>query len=131
MFGPRDSGEHAVTGGHTEQSMAWGIKRFSNDDLRQKFVDMTVPQAQRLGVTLPDPDLRWNAERGHYDFGEIDWDEFWRVIKGDGACNAARIERRVASHEQGAWVREAAAAYAAKQRQRAGAGAGAGEGSAA
>jgi ring-1,2-phenylacetyl-CoA epoxidase subunit PaaA len=81
-------------------------------------------------VTLPDPDLKWNAERGHYDFGEIDWDEFWRVIKGDGACNAARIERRVTSHQQGAWVREAAAAYAAKQRQRAGTGA-AGEGSAA
>ncbi len=135
MFGPRDTGEHAVTGGHTEQSMAWGIKRFSNDDLRQRFVDMTVPQAQRLGVKIPDPDLKWNAERGHYDFGEIDWDEFWRVIKGDGACNSARIERRVTSHQQGAWVREAAAAYAAKQRQRAGAGAQAGaadgEGSAA
>ncbi|HRC65765.1 MAG TPA: 1,2-phenylacetyl-CoA epoxidase subunit A, partial [Dermatophilaceae bacterium] len=131
MFGPRDTGEHAVTGGHTEQSMAWGIKRFSNDDLRQKFVDMTVPQAARLGVTLPDPDLLWNEERGHYDFGEIDWDEFWRVIKGDGACNAARIERRVSSHEQGAWVREAATAYAAKQRERADGAVGAGEGSAA
>ena len=125
MFGPRDTGEHA-TGGHTAQSMAWGIKRFSNDDLRQRFVDMTVPQAERIGITIPDPKLSWNAERGHYDFGDIDWDEFWRVLKGDGACNAQRMARRVASHEQGAWVRDAAAAYAAKQaaRQQAAAGEG-------
>ncbi len=95
--------------------MAWGIKRFSNDDLRQKFVDMMVPQADRLGIRLPDPDLRWNAERGHYDFGPIDWDEFWRVLKGDGACNAERIRHRVAAHDEGAWVRDAATAYAAKQ----------------
>ncbi len=81
MFGPPDTGEAATTGGHTEQSMAWGIKRFANDDLRQKFVDMMVPQADKLGIVLPDPDLRWNAERGHYDFGAIDWDEFWRVLK--------------------------------------------------
>ena len=118
MFGPRDTGEHAVKGGHTAQSMAWGIKRFSNDELRQRFVDMTVPQAERLGLTLPDPDLVWNEERGHYDFGEIDWDEFWRVLKGDGACNAQRMERRVTSHKQGAWVRDAAAAYAAKSAAR-------------
>jgi ring-1,2-phenylacetyl-CoA epoxidase subunit PaaA len=106
--------------------MAWGIKRFSNDDLRQRFVDMTVPQAERIGITIPDPKLSWNAERNHYDFGEIDWDEFWRVLKGDGACNAQRMARRVASHEQGAWVRDAAAAYAAKQaaRQQAAAGEG-------
>src|SRR5512138_2382364 len=109
MFGPPDSGE-AAKGGHTEQSMAWGIKRFSNDDLRQKFVDMTVPQAQKLGLTLPDPDLRWNDERGHWDFGAIDWDEFWRVLKGDGPCNAERIAHRVKAHEDGAWVREAAVA---------------------
>jgi ring-1,2-phenylacetyl-CoA epoxidase subunit PaaA len=113
MFGPPDSGE-AATQGHTAQSMAWGIKRFSNDDLRQKFVDMTVPQAQKLGLTLPDPDLRWNEERGHWDFGPIDWDEFWRVLRGDGPCNAERITQRRRAHEEGAWVREAANAYAAK-----------------
>ncbi|HEY7721270.1 MAG TPA: 1,2-phenylacetyl-CoA epoxidase subunit PaaA [Pedococcus sp.] len=115
MFGPPDTGAAAKAGGHTEQSMAWGIKRFANDDLRQKFVDMMVPQADKLGIVLPDPDLRWNAERGHYDFGPIDWDEFWRVLKGDGACNAERIAHRVAAHDEGAWVREAATAYAAKQ----------------
>jgi ring-1,2-phenylacetyl-CoA epoxidase subunit PaaA len=114
MFGPPDTGDSAK-GGHTEQSMAWGIKRFSNDDLRQKFVDMMVPQADRLGIRIPDDDLRWNAERGHYDFGPIDWDEFWRVLKGDGACNAERIEYRVAAHDEGEWVRDAATAYAAKQ----------------
>lgn len=113
MFGPPDTGE-AAKGGHTEQSMAWGIKRFSNDDLRQKFVDMMVPQADKLGIVLPDPELRWNEERGHYDFGEIDWDEFWRVLRGDGACNAERITHRRRAHEDGAWVREAANAYAAK-----------------
>jgi ring-1,2-phenylacetyl-CoA epoxidase subunit PaaA len=117
MFGPPDTGE-AAKGGHTEQSMAWGIKRFSNDDLRQKFVDMMVPQAQRLGLELPDPQLRWNEERGHWDFGPIDWDEFWRVLKGDGPCNAERIAHRVKAHEDGAWVREAAVAYAGKQAER-------------
>jgi ring-1,2-phenylacetyl-CoA epoxidase subunit PaaA len=115
MFGPPDTGEAATKGGHTAQSMAWGIKRFSNDDLRQKFVDMTVPQAQKLGLTLPDPDLAWNEERGHWDFGPIDWDEFWRVLRGDGPCNAERIAHRRRAHEEGAWVREAANAYAAKQ----------------
>ena len=114
MFGPPDSGE-AAKGGHTAQSIAWGIKRFSNDDLRQKFVDMMVPQAEKLGIVLPDPQLRWNAERGHYDFGPIDWDEFWRVLRGDGACNAERITQRRRAHEEGAWVREAANAHAAKQ----------------
>ena len=113
MFGPPDTGE-AAKGGHTAQSMAWGIKRFSNDDLRQKFVDMMVPQAERLGVVLPDPELRWNEERGHYDFGPIDWDEFWRVLRGDGPCNAERIVHRRRAHEEGAWVREAANAYARK-----------------
>ncbi|WP_374929950.1 1,2-phenylacetyl-CoA epoxidase subunit PaaA [Kytococcus sedentarius] len=115
MFGPPDTGEAATAGGHTEQSMAWGIKRFSNDDLRQKFIDMTVPQAQKLGLTLPDEDLRWNAERGHWDFGPIDWDEFWQVVKGNGPMNAQRIAHRVRAHEEGAWVREAATAHAAKQ----------------
>ncbi|WP_347352108.1 1,2-phenylacetyl-CoA epoxidase subunit PaaA [Intrasporangium sp.] len=113
MFGPPDTGE-AATHGHTAQSMAWGIKRFTNDDLRQKFVDMTAPQAQKLGVTPPDPDLRWNEERGHWDFGQIDWDEFWRVLRGDGPCNAERVSHRRRAHEEGAWVRAAANAYAAK-----------------
>jgi ring-1,2-phenylacetyl-CoA epoxidase subunit PaaA len=115
MFGPPDTGEAATTGGHTAQSMAWGIKRFANDELRQKFVDMTVPQAQKLGLALPDPDLRFNEASGHWDFGAIDWSELRRVIKGDGACNAERIEHRVAAHNQGRWVREAASAYAAKR----------------
>jgi ring-1,2-phenylacetyl-CoA epoxidase subunit PaaA len=113
MFGPPDSAS-----ANTAQSMAWRIKRHSNDELRQRFVDMTVPQAEVLGVTLPDPDLKWNSERGSYDFGEVDWDEFHRVVKGDGPCNAERIARRRAAHDEGAWVREAAAAYAAKQVSR-------------
>ena len=103
MFGPPDADSP-----NTEQSMAWGIKRDTNDDLRQKFVDMTVPQAEALGVTLPDPDLRWNEERGHHDFGQPDWEEFARVVKGDGPCNAQRIAHRRNAHEDGAWVREAA-----------------------
>ena len=111
MFGPPDESST-----NTEQSMAWRIKRHTNDELRQRFVDMTVPQARALGVTLPDPELRWNAERGHYDFGTPDWGEFWRVVTGDGPCNWQRVEHRRSVHEQGAWVREAAAAYAAKQR---------------
>jgi ring-1,2-phenylacetyl-CoA epoxidase subunit PaaA len=110
MFGPPD-GESA----HSAQSMAWKIKRHSNDELRQRFVDMTVPQAEVLGLTLPDPSIAWNEERGHYDFGPIDWDEFWRVVKGDGPCNRQRMEHRVRAHEDGAWVREAALAYAAKR----------------
>jgi ring-1,2-phenylacetyl-CoA epoxidase subunit PaaA len=114
MFGPPDSGA-ARSQGHTEQSMRWGIKRFSNDDLRQRFVDMTAPQADVLGLTLPDPDLRWNDERGHYDFGEIDFTELFEVIKGHGPCNRQRLEHRVRAHHEGAWVREAAAAYAAKR----------------
>jgi len=115
MFGPPDTGEAAISGGHTEQSMAWGIKRFSNDALRQKFVDMTVPQAEKIGLTLPDADLRWNEETGHWDFGAVDWTELQRVIRGDGPCNAERIERRLGAHNEGAWVREAASAYAVKQ----------------
>jgi ring-1,2-phenylacetyl-CoA epoxidase subunit PaaA len=115
MFGPPDTGEGATVDGHTEQSMAWGIKRFSNDALRQKFVDMTVPQAGKIGLTLPDPDLSLNQGTGHWDFGVIDWSELWRVIKGDGACNAERIEHRLGAHNDGQWVREAANAYAAKQ----------------
>jgi ring-1,2-phenylacetyl-CoA epoxidase subunit PaaA len=110
MFGPPDAEST-----HTSKSMAWGIKRFSNDELRQKFVDMTVPQSEVLGLTIPDPELRWNAERGHYDFTAPDWDELRRVISGDGPCNRQRMEHRVRAHHEGAWVREAAAAFAAKR----------------
>jgi len=113
MFGPPDADSP-----NSAQSMAWGIKRFSNDELRQKFVDMTVPQAAVLGLTLPDPDLRFDEETGHYRFGEIDWTEFYEVVKGNGPCNEQRIRHRVRAHEDGAWVREAAAAYAAKQAER-------------
>ncbi len=117
MFGPRDSGADGSQG-HTAQSMAWGIKRFSNDELRQRFVDMTVPQAESLGLTLPDPDLRWNEERGSHDFGEIDFAELFEVIKGNGPCNKQRLEHRVRAHEDGAWVRKAADAYAQKHAQQ-------------
>ncbi len=113
MFGPHDSDST-----HSEQSMAWKIKRVSNDDLRQQFVDMTVPQAQYLGLTIPDPDLAWNAERGHYDFGPIDWDEFWQVVKGNGPMNRDRMQHKTRAWEEGAWVREAAAAHAAKRAAR-------------
>jgi ring-1,2-phenylacetyl-CoA epoxidase subunit PaaA len=113
MFGPPDDASP-----NTAQSMAWGIKRHSNDELRQRFVDMTVPQAQALGVTLPDPQLAWNAERGSYDFGPVDWDEFRRVVGGDGPCNTERIAHRTAAHDEGAWVRDAALAYAAKHLDR-------------
>jgi ring-1,2-phenylacetyl-CoA epoxidase subunit PaaA len=113
MFGPHDAEST-----HSEKSMAWGVKRFSNDDLRQRFVDMTVPQAEVLGLTLPDPDLRWNEERGHYDFGEIDFTELFEVIKGNGPCNKERMAHRRAAHEDGAWVREAANAYADKHARR-------------
>jgi ring-1,2-phenylacetyl-CoA epoxidase subunit PaaA len=113
MFGPSDAEST-----HSEQSMRWGIKRFSNDELRQRFVDMTVPQAEALDLSLPDPELRWNDERGHYDFGEIDFTELFEVIKGNGPCNKQRLAHRVAAQEEGAWVREAAAAYAEKQKSR-------------
>lgn len=110
MFGPPDEQSP-----NTEQSMAWHIKRHSNDELRQRFVDMTVPQAQALGVTLPDPDLTWNPERESYDFGEPDWSEFTAVVKGDGPLNHERIRVRRAAHDDGAWVREAAAAFATRE----------------
>jgi ring-1,2-phenylacetyl-CoA epoxidase subunit PaaA len=109
MFGPPDADSP-----NTRRSMAWGIKRHTNDELRQRFVDMTVPQAAALGVTLPDPELRWNEQRQAHDFGEPDWAEFKAVIAGGGPCNAQRLARRRRAHEDGAWVREAAAAYAAK-----------------
>jgi ring-1,2-phenylacetyl-CoA epoxidase subunit PaaA len=113
MFGPHDAQSQ-----HSGDSMKWGIKRISNDDLRQKFVDATVPQAQVLGVTFPDPELKWNEARGHYDFGAIDWDEFWNVVNGNGPCNRERLRERIQAHEDGAWVREAALAYAQKQTRR-------------
>ncbi len=110
MFGPPDDASP-----NSAQSMAWGIKRFSNDELRQRFVDATAPQADFLGLTIPDPELRWDAETGHYDFGTPDWDEFMRVVKGDGPCNRQRVQFRKDAHSDGAWVREAAAAHAAKR----------------
>ena len=113
MFGPPDTDSP-----NTAQSMRWRVKRHTNDELRQRFVDMTVPQAEMLGVTLPDPDLRWNAERGAYDFGDVDWAEFKRVVGGDGPCNEQRIANRRRAHERGAWVREAATAHAAKGNSR-------------
>ncbi|MFT6337350.1 MAG: ring-1,2-phenylacetyl-CoA epoxidase subunit PaaA [Halioglobus sp.] len=113
MFGPNDSESP-----HSAQSMAWKIKRFSNDELRQRMVDMTKPQADILGLTIPDPDLIWNEERGAHDFGEIDWEEFWSVVKGDGPCNKERLAARVKAHEEGQWVRDAAVAYAEKRDAR-------------
>ena len=113
MFGPADDESP-----NTAQSMAWRIKRFTNDELRQRFVDATVPQAEFLGLTVPDPDLKWNDETGQYDFGAIDWEEFWRVVNGNGPCNRERLRARQKAHEEGAWVRDAAMAYAEKRRQR-------------
>jgi ring-1,2-phenylacetyl-CoA epoxidase subunit PaaA len=113
MFGPPDDQSP-----NSAQSMRWGIKRFSNDELRQKFVDACVQQAEVLGVTLPDPDLKWNEARQHWDFGVIDWAEFWRVIGGDGPCNRERLKARTQAWDDGAWVREAALAHAAKQSRK-------------
>ncbi len=109
MFGPHDSESD-----HSAQSMVWKIKRQSNDELRQKFVDQSVAQAEAIGLTLPDPDLRWNEERGHYDFGEIDWQEFYDVIQGNGHCNRDRLEHHKRAHKEGEWVREALEAYEQK-----------------
>jgi len=113
MFGPNDSDSP-----HSAQSIKWKIKRFSNDELRQKFIDVTVEQAKILGLTIPDPDLKWNEKTGHYDFGEINWDEFWEVVKGNGPCNKERLEARKTAWEKGTWVREAATAYAEKKAKR-------------
>jgi len=110
MFGPSD--KESI---HSTQTMQWGIKRISNDDLRQKFVDAAIQQAKVLGVTFPDPDLKWNEARGQHDYGTIDWNEFWSVVNGDGPCNKERLATRVKAHDDGAWVREAALAYSAKQ----------------
>jgi ring-1,2-phenylacetyl-CoA epoxidase subunit PaaA len=110
MFGPPDAESP-----NSAQSMRWGIKRISNDELRQKFVDACVDQAKVLGVTLPDPALKWNEQRGAHDFGAIDWDEFWRVVGGDGPCNRERLAARVAAWDEGAWVREAALVHERKR----------------
>jgi len=114
MFGPSDADST-----HSAQSMQWKIKRFTNDELRQRFVDMIAEQVKVLGLTVPDPDLKWNEARGHYDFGPIDWDEFWNVVKGNGPCNKQRLNARVKAWEDGAWVREAALAHAEKKAARA------------
>jgi ring-1,2-phenylacetyl-CoA epoxidase subunit PaaA len=113
MFGPSDADSK-----HTDQSMKWKIKRHTNDELRQQFVDVTVPQAELIGLTVPDNDLKFNQETGHYEFGEINWSEFWEVVKGNGPCNKDRIDTRRKAKEDGMWVREAAMAYAEKQAQR-------------
>ncbi len=113
MFGPGDADSK-----HSAQSMAWKIKRFSNDELRQKFVDVTVPQADYIGLKMPDPDLRKNDETGHYKYGEIDWEEFMQVLAGNGPCNRERLESRQHAHAEGQWVRDAATAYAEKQAAR-------------
>ena len=110
MFGPRDEDSP-----NTEQSMKWKIKKKTNDELRQQFVDQTVPQAEILGLTIPDKDLKWNDERGHYDFGIIDWEEFWNVVKGNGLMNEKRLKDRNTAWDEGKWVRDAASAYAEKQ----------------
>ncbi|HEU4469495.1 MAG TPA: 1,2-phenylacetyl-CoA epoxidase subunit PaaA [Flavisolibacter sp.] len=113
MFGPHDSESM-----HSEQSMKWKIKRFSNDELRQRFVDMIAEQVKLLGMTLPDPDLKWNEEKGHYDFGKINWEEFWNVVNGNGPCNKQRLDARKKAWEEGEWVREAAKAHANKRAAR-------------
>lgn len=111
MFGPGDADSP-----HTAQSMKWKIKRFTNDELRQRFIDMCAEQVKILNMTLPDPDLKWNAGTNHYDFGAINWDEFWNVVNGNGPCNKERLAARVKAHSDGEWVREAAAVYAEKRK---------------
>jgi len=113
MFGPQDSEST-----HSDQSMKWKIKRKNNDELRQNFVDMIAGQIKVLGMSLPDPKLKWNEKNEHYDFGEIDWEEFWNVVKGNGPCNKQRLEARKKAWEEGEWVRQAAAAYAEKRKSR-------------
>lgn len=113
MFGPSDADSK-----HTAQSVQWKIKRHTNDELRQQFVDVTVPQAELIGLTVPDKDLKFNEETGHYEFGEIDWTEFWEVVKGNGPCNKERVDARRKAKENGMWVREAANAFAAKRAAR-------------
>ncbi len=113
MFGPHDSEST-----NSEQSMKWKIKRKTNDELRQNFVDMCAEQVKVLGMKIPDDKLKWNEERMHYDFGEINWDEFWNVVKGNGPCNKQRLDARRKAWEEGEWVREAAAAFAEKRKEK-------------
>ena len=113
MFGPSDKDSE-----HSSQNMKWKIKRFTNDELRQRMVDMTVPQAECIGLKMPDKELKWNEDTGHHDFGEIDWDEFYNVLAGNGPCNKERLEVRNKAHDDGAWVREAAVAYAEKKNRK-------------
>ena len=113
MFGPSDAESK-----HTEQSMRWRIKRYTNDELRQSFVDATVPQAELIGLKVPDPNLKWNESSGHYEFGDIDWDEFWQVVNRNGPCNKERIETRIKAKADGEWVREAALAHAKKMQSQ-------------
>ena len=113
MFGPRDEDSP-----NTAMSMKWKLKRKTNDELRQQFIDQTVPQADLIDLKIPDPDLKWNEDRGHYDFGPIDWDEFWQVVKGHGPCNKERMDARRAAWENGQWVREAAMAHAEKKKNK-------------
>ncbi len=113
MFGPHDNDSP-----HTDQSMKWKIKRMTNDELRQRFVDMIAEQVKILRMVLPDPELKWNEERKHYDFGEINWEEFRNVVKGNGPCNKQRLEARNKAWEEGAWVRKAAATYAEKRKKK-------------
>jgi ring-1,2-phenylacetyl-CoA epoxidase subunit PaaA len=113
MFGPPDAESP-----NTEQSVRWRIKRFTNDELRQKFVDVTVEQARVLGLEMPDKDIKWNEERGHYDFGKINWSEFYNVVKGNGPCNKQRLDARRKAWDEGKWVRDAAMAHAAKRKAR-------------
>ncbi len=113
MFGPHDSDSP-----NTGNAVKWKIKRETNDELRQKFIDKTIGQAEVIGLTIPDSDLKWNEAKGHYDFGEMDWDEFWRVVKGNGPCNKQRLKHHKKAHKDGAWVREAAIAYAKKQKEK-------------
>lgn len=113
MFGPPDDNSP-----NTELSMKWRIKRFTNDELRQKFIDVTVEQAKLIGLTVPDSDLKWNETTGHYEHGKIDWEEFWNVVKGDGPCNKDRLNTRIKAWEEGQWVRDAALAHAEKRKNK-------------
>jgi ring-1,2-phenylacetyl-CoA epoxidase subunit PaaA len=114
MFGPKDSEST-----NSDQSIKWKIKRKTNDELRQSFVDMIAEQVKILGMVLPDKELKWNEDKKKYDFGEINWEEFWNVVKGNGPCNKQRLSARVKAHNDGQWVREAALAHAAKKKQKA------------
>ncbi|MEO8583934.1 MAG: Phenylacetic acid catabolic protein, partial [Flavitalea sp.] len=103
---------------HTVQSIKWKVKRFTNDELRQRFVDICAEQIKTLGMKIPDPDLKWNDEKNQYDFGKINWDEFWNVVNGNGPCNKERLAARIKAHEEGQWVRDAAIAFSEKRKKQ-------------